>query len=263
MRQRWNEVVAAALAAACMAQVAAAATPPATRGIIFQDDSIRVLRLTDVAELPVSGPGPALWVIDAGECAAAVEGATTRQQPAAARSEAVDWPAPLFVQQPRRSALPMRCVAHANAVLRAIRVEMKNGVVPHLLPPPWPRGQVPVSSDGSDPRGWDPQLDSPVAAPDFQKLVYEDAFIRVIAVAMPVDRAEPLHHHPYPTVWMLYGPRPAVTEDTDITGRKRLQRLDGVGAAATVMLLPPGAPHSSRALTAGNRILRIEFKRLP
>ncbi len=60
-----------------------------------------------------------------------------------------------------------------------------------------------MSLDGSDPAGWDPNLDALVAAPGNHRLLYEDDAIRVLSVSVAPGEKEPVHHHRWPSVFVI------------------------------------------------------------
>ena len=59
------------------------------------------------------------------------------------------------------------------------------------------------SSDPAHPATWDPQLDAVVAAPDHHKVIFENDKLRVLEVTLEPDDEEPLHHHRWPSVFVL------------------------------------------------------------
>ncbi len=58
-------------------------------------------------------------------------------------------------------------------------------------------------SDGTDPAGWDPELDALVAAPDNHTVLYEDESIRVVSVTIQPGETEKPHHHRWPSVFVI------------------------------------------------------------
>ena len=55
----------------------------------------------------------------------------------------------------------------------------------------------------SDPSTWDPALDAVAAAPANHKVVFENDNLRVIEVILQPGEEEPLHHHRWPSVFVL------------------------------------------------------------
>lgn len=53
----------------------------------------------------------------------------------------------------------------------------------------------PISTDGTDPRTWDPKTDGPIAAPGNHKVVFENETVRVISVTVLPGETEPFHAH--------------------------------------------------------------------
>ena len=59
------------------------------------------------------------------------------------------------------------------------------------------------SSDPAHPATWDPQLGAVVAAQDHHKVIFENDKLRVLEVTLEPDDEEPLHHHRWPSVFVL------------------------------------------------------------
>ena len=57
--------------------------------------------------------------------------------------------------------------------------------------------------DSSDPMTWDPGLDAVAAAPKHHKVIFENAKLRVLEVTLEPQDEEPLHHHRWPSVFVL------------------------------------------------------------
>jgi hypothetical protein len=61
---------------------------------------------------------------------------------------------------------------------------MRHGVIVSLTALVWTAGlaarDIPISTDGSDPKSWDPALDGVLAAPAHHDVVYEDDNVRVM-----------------------------------------------------------------------------------
>jgi hypothetical protein len=53
------------------------------------------------------------------------------------------------------------------------------------------------------PPTWDPLLDAVVAAPRNHKVLFENDNIRVLEVILEADEEEPVHHHRWPSVFIL------------------------------------------------------------
>ncbi|NKB51053.1 MAG: hypothetical protein GKR97_02315 [Rhizobiaceae bacterium] len=58
-------------------------------------------------------------------------------------------------------------------------------------------------SDMSDPESWDLEFDAVAAAPDHHKVIFENDRLRVLEVTLPPNDQEPLHHHRWPSVFVL------------------------------------------------------------
>ena len=59
------------------------------------------------------------------------------------------------------------------------------------------------SNDPADPATWDPEFDAVAAAPDHHKVIFENDKLRVLEVTLEPDDEEPLHHHRWPSVFVL------------------------------------------------------------
>ena len=55
----------------------------------------------------------------------------------------------------------------------------------------------------SDPATWDPKFDAVTAAPDHHKVIFENAKLRVLEVTLEPQDEEPLHHHRWPSIFVL------------------------------------------------------------
>jgi hypothetical protein len=55
----------------------------------------------------------------------------------------------------------------------------------------------------SDPSTWDPNFDAVIAAPKQHKVIFENDRLRVLDVTLEPNDEEPLHHHRWPSVFVL------------------------------------------------------------
>jgi hypothetical protein len=62
---------------------------------------------------------------------------------------------------------------------------------------------MPTHTDGTDPATWDPNLDAVVAAPKHHRVIFENNKLRVLEVTLEPQDEEPLHHHRWPSVFVL------------------------------------------------------------
>jgi hypothetical protein len=58
-------------------------------------------------------------------------------------------------------------------------------------------------SSDSDPSTWDPSFDAVAAAPKHHKVIFENDKLRVLEVTLEPNDEEPLHHHHWPSVFVL------------------------------------------------------------
>jgi hypothetical protein len=128
---------------------------------------------------------------------------------------------------------------------------------------------LPISTDGSDPKSWDPKSDGPIAAPANHKVVWENADIRIISVTVAPGETEAAHAHLRCAV--LVWDRPTAVKDQDKSGRPTLAKpwmgelpWPGSQVPKTVPLVKVQPPEAAHAITnAGKSTLhltRIEFK---
>ncbi|MGI9364727.1 MAG: hypothetical protein ACR2O8_06055 [Rhizobiaceae bacterium] len=60
-----------------------------------------------------------------------------------------------------------------------------------------------TNDDSSDTSTWDPAFDAVAAAPDHHKVLFENDKLRVLDVTLEPNDEEPLHHHRWPSVFVL------------------------------------------------------------
>jgi mannose-6-phosphate isomerase-like protein (cupin superfamily) len=120
---------------------------------------------------------------------------------------------------------------------------------------------VPVSTDGSDPRTWDPALDAVKSGARNHRVIYEDQDVRVLSVTVEPGEVERAHHHQWPSVLVFisltgYENRDAKGIEiprTVVPGEKVEQPV--------VARLPPEAAHAvTNKGTTPLRLIRIEYK---
>jgi hypothetical protein len=125
-------------------------------------------------------------------------------------------------------------------------------------------GSDAISSNGTDPKTWDPKLDATIAAPANHRIIYEDDDVRVLLVTLRPGEREKPHDHPWPSIMVILG------------GSPRVGNLDAQGAAMPIamaqmpanLVLPlvirtaPEALHSNYNPDPSRpfRAIRIEFK---
>lgn len=122
------------------------------------------------------------------------------------------------------------------------------------------QAQMPPSTDGSDPAGWDPRLEALHAAPGNHRVIFENADIRVLSVTVEPGEMEPAHHHLWPSV-LVIDSLPRIS-DHDRSGREVRLPLPDPIEMPLVLKLPPQAAHSVK--NDGSKplhLIRIEFKK--
>jgi len=109
------------------------------------------------------------------------------------------------------------------------------------------------------PETWDEKLDAVEAAPANHAVLYEDDHIRVLSVALQPGVAEPLHHHRFPSIFVI--DRIVPLRDFDAEGREVQLPIPAQFDLPLVLQMPPQPPHS--VLNVGTSAFhgtRIEFK---
>jgi hypothetical protein len=122
-------------------------------------------------------------------------------------------------------------------------------------------GQMPISTDGTDPKTWDPKIDAVIAGAKNHVVIYEDAEIRVLSVTVQPGEVEVAHHHRWPSVIVF--DRPTKRDNRDAKGNL-LPAKKAAGDKPEVPLVvrvPPEAAHSVTNLdTVPMHLVRVEFK---
>lgn len=254
-----RQVFTALCVAAMGAGQAWAAESPANHRIVYEDADVRVLSVTVPAgsEEPYHHrPWPSVLVFDT---SAKIVDRCAGGQPCQNKKNYDIVPSPLIIVTPPEALHSIQNIDTRDAHL--MRVEFKRGTVPRLLRLGPPGEALPLSSDGTDPTGWDPKLEGPIAAPKNHRVVFDDAHLSVQALSIPPGTAEPFHDHPYPAVLVLYGDLPNDASDTDGAGHVTTTHQPGHGRYANVLIIPPHALHSGRNLgTTLHSGIRIDFK---
>ena len=119
----------------------------------------------------------------------------------------------------------------------------------------------------SDPATWDPAYDAVTAAPKHHKVIFENDKLRVLEVTLEPQDEEPLHHHRWPSVFVLDAVH-AHIHDYDPDGNRQpphrdvmqaVQAWDGTGSLVVNMSPQP----LGRVLNTGEKTvhgIRIEMK---
>jgi len=126
-----------------------------------------------------------------------------------------------------------------------------------------------MSDDTSDPSTWDPQLDAVVAAPKHHRVLFENERVRVLEVILEPNDEEPVHHHRWPSVFVLDRIKPPVVDISPRGERmppnrdviRALESWDGKGCLVVNMAPQP----AGRVLNESDQTLhgiRIEMKNM-
>ena len=119
----------------------------------------------------------------------------------------------------------------------------------------------------TDPATWDPTLDAVSAAPAHHKVLFENDRLRVLEVTLSPQDEEPVHHHRWPSVFVLDQIKPPVVDISPEGQRlppnrdviRALETWNGEGCLVVNMAPQP----AGRVLNESDRTLhgiRIEMK---
>jgi hypothetical protein len=117
---------------------------------------------------------------------------------------------------------------------------------------------LPISTDGTDPKTWPPQLEATIAAPENHKIIYEDQNIRVLSVTIAPGATEIRHYHRWPSVLVFDTPPKVLSFDAngkEMPPRTRPEKVE----LPMVLRLPPEAAHSNKNLDPSNPIHLIRL----
>ncbi|WP_295635990.1 hypothetical protein [Novosphingobium sp.] len=120
---------------------------------------------------------------------------------------------------------------------------------------------MPISTDGTDPKTWDPKQDAAASGKNNHAVIYEDSEIRVLSVTVAPGEVETPHHHQWPSI-IVYD-RPVKSENRDGKGNVLPPKLPGADKVALprVIRVPPEALHSVNNLDSKPlHLIRVEFK---
>lgn len=119
----------------------------------------------------------------------------------------------------------------------------------------------------SHPSTWDPALDAVAAAPKHHRVIFENAKLRVLEVTLEHDDEEPVHHHRWPSVFVLdqvQGPVHDIAPDGTQLPPNRdvmqaIQAWDGQGSLV-VQMAPQAAGRVHNVSGKTIHGIRIEMK---
>ncbi|KQV66042.1 hypothetical protein [Rhizobium sp. Root1220] len=124
-----------------------------------------------------------------------------------------------------------------------------------------------MSIANDDPSTWDMALDAVVAAPQNHKVLFENENLRVLEVILHSGEEEPVHHHRWPSVFVLdqiQGPVHDISPDGEQLPPNRdviqaLEAWDGKGCLV-VNMAPQAAGRVHNASGKTIHGVRIEMK---
>ena len=121
--------------------------------------------------------------------------------------------------------------------------------------------------DHSDPATWDPALDAVAAAPKHHKVLFENDKLRVLEVTLEPHDEEPVHHHRWPSIFVLDQVEPPIhdiaPDGTQLPPNRDIvaavQAWNGKGCLVVHMSpQPAGRVYNASTKTAHG--IRIEMK---
>ncbi len=119
---------------------------------------------------------------------------------------------------------------------------------------------MPISTDGTDPKTWDPKGDAIIAGKKNHVVIFEDSEIRVLSVTVQPGEVEVAHHHQWPSVIVF--DRPTKRDNRDAKGNLIPVKSAGEKPQMPLVIrVPPEAAHSVTNLdTKVMHLIRVEFK---
>jgi quercetin dioxygenase-like cupin family protein len=117
-----------------------------------------------------------------------------------------------------------------------------------------------ASQGAMRPEDWSLDMDAVAAAPDNHEVLYEDEHVRILSVTLQPGIAEPLHHHRFPSIFVI--DRLVPLRDFDAEGREVPLPIPAQFGMPLILQMPPQPPHS--VLNVGESPFhgtRIEFKK--
>jgi hypothetical protein len=121
----------------------------------------------------------------------------------------------------------------------------------------------PVSTDGSDPKRWDPKREGRLVAPADHKVLLDNDGLRVTWVSVHAGAQQPLLHYLLPAI-LIAEPGSSLGQLAlrDAQGKPMPPGFVDSMEAPLIAVQPPQAPHTvSNTGAKDNHLLRVEFKR--
>jgi hypothetical protein len=121
--------------------------------------------------------------------------------------------------------------------------------------------------DNADPSTWDPALDAVIAAPKHHRVLFENERLRVLEVTLAPQDEEPVHHHRWPSVFVLDQIQPPVhdiaPDGTQLPPNRdvinALETWNGKGCLVVHMAPQPAGRVLNASQTTAHGI-RVEMK---
>lgn len=126
------------------------------------------------------------------------------------------------------------------------------------------------SSELSDPSTWDPDLDAVKAAPRHHKVLFENERVRVLEVTLEPNDEEPVHHHRWPSIFVVDQIKPPVVDISPdgerLPPNRDVMKVldDWTGEGSLVVRMAPQP--AGRVLNESDVVLhgiRVEMKNIP
>lgn len=120
---------------------------------------------------------------------------------------------------------------------------------------------LPISTDGTDPKTWDPKQDAVASGKRNHVVIFEDSEIRVLSVTVAPGDVEIPHHHQWPSV-IVYD-RPVKSENRDGKGNLLAPKRpagDKVELPRVIRVAPEALHSVSNLDTKPLHLIRVEYK---
>ena len=120
---------------------------------------------------------------------------------------------------------------------------------------------LPISTDGSDPKTWDQKQDAVASGKKNHVVIFEDSEIRVLSVTLAPGEVEIPHHHQWPSI-IVYD-RPVKSENRDGKGNllpPKRPAGDKVELPLVIRVAPEALHSVSNLDTKPLHLIRVEFK---
>jgi hypothetical protein len=111
------------------------------------------------------------------------------------------------------------------------------------------------------PESWPQHLDALTAAPEYHRLLLENATVRVLDTCIPAGDTAPLHCHPWPSVLYILSWSSFVRRDQEGNVLLDSRTLPHLISSPGTLWSPPLGPHTLENVgTTDLRVIAVELK---